>query len=410
MAIALTDLGNLLKEDILPEIQDQLFREKVFTAELEKNKNTTLHNWTFYVVASTGQHSGVYNIPESWTIEDGTFSTSKMSIGAKYAYWRHTFTDIALEWVSWDAWSLVDTLTLAGTELKSAMQRSINRQFEYGYGKWVIGVCWTWATGTTVTVDWESEFNQGTFYIAPWMKLLIGTEWEIEAWTAESVTVTAVTSDTTFTVASSFTYVTDDLIAMKSIYDTWASIYTEMAGFRNLIDNASSPYDTTFQGITRATNNWVNASVYKNGTRQTLTISRIREYVLKASKFGKPNLILMNHLLYDKLISLLEDQVRFTQVKMGTASFEWIAFASQGWVIPVILSFDVPLDEVYIIDLATWTIWEMSPLSFLDRDWQVLRNVWGNSNQFSAIMKFYWNLINLKPKANARIAAQKATS
>lgn len=411
MSITTADLGNLMKEVILPEIQNQVFRENIFTAELQKNKWLKLANGTFYIVSTTNGHSWVYSVAEWDDIEDGNFSTWKMQVKSKYTFGRHTFTDIALDAVDGDEGSLADVLVYAWVELKEAIKRQVNRQFEYWYWQWVIAKCWTWATWTTVTVLWESVYFPGTFYINPGEKLLIGTKAEIEAWTADEVTVLAITSSTTFTTTASFTYVTSDLIVKKRAYNASAAAYNEMAWFRNLIDNSSSPYDSSFQNIVRATNDWVNAPVYKNGwTRVTLTISRIREYVLKASKYGKPNLILMNSLLYDKYISLLEDKVRFTTVTMGTASFQWVWFASWNWDIPVMLSYDVPLDEVYIVDLSTWTIWEMSPMWFLDRDGQVLRNVWGNSAAFTSIMKFYWNLICLKPRANARLTDQKETA
>lgn len=411
MPISITDLWNLLKEDILPVIQNQLFTENLFTAELEKNKQTTFNNNTFNVVATTGQHSWVYSISENWTIEDGNFSTAKMQVPAKFTYGRHTFTDIALEWVEWDEWSIANILTMAWDQLKMAMQREINRQWEYWYWQWTLGTVNTWATWTTVTVDWEANYWHWTHFLAPWMKLLIGTKAEIEGWTADEVTIADVLSDTEFTTTTSFTSVTGDLIVKKQVFDSWSSTYNEMNWFRNLIDNASSPYSSTFQWVNRATNNWVNANVYKNWwTHVEFTIELLRQYVLKASKWGNPNLIMMNYLLYDKYISLLEGNKRFVDVKTASGSFQGVAFAWQNWDIPIVLSYDVPLDEIYIVDNSTFTIGEMAPLGFLDRDWQVLRNVGGTTNQFTAIMKYYGNLINLNPRANARLTDMKATA
>ena len=51
----------------------------------------------------------------------------------------------------------------------------------------------------------------------------------------------------------------------------------------------------------------------------------------------------------------------------------------------------------------------MAPIGFLDRDGMVLRNVGGDSANFTAIMRAYGNLINLKPRANARLTGIKVS-
>lgn len=410
--IELEQLWTLLKEDILPVIQSEIFTENVFTSELGKNKNTTFHNNKFSIVSNTWMHSGVYSIAENGTIADGNFSTAKMYADAKYTYGRHTFTDIALQGVNWDTGSIVNILTMAWDQLKTAMQRSISRQWTYWYGQWEIAIAsdssWSGVTWTTITVKWEADYNLWTHFLAPGMKILIWTKSAIEWWTASEVTIVDVLSDTQFTVDTSVTYNDWDLITKAQVYNSSDWTYNEMNWIRWLIDNNDNPYSSTFQWVSRANNDWVNANVFKNwGTKVDLTIERLRQYVFKASKWGKPDIIMVNYLLYDKYISLLEDKVRYIDVKTPAWSFQWVAFSWPNWDIPVVLDYDVPLDEVYILDRKTFTIGEMAPLSFLDRDWQVLRNVGGNTNQFTAIMKFYGNLINLKPRANAILRDQK---
>lgn len=399
--IYLSDFSDLLKKVIQPIIQDQLFRENILLSRLQKNKGLRLANGTFYITAKTWEHSWVYNVAEWGTIEDGKFSTAQMYAKAKYAYGRHTFTDVALEWIEKDEWAIANLLTEATDELKNAMQREMQRQF-HGFWQGVLATVNWVSTGTTITVlaTWA---NLGTQYIYPWQKLLVGTKAQVEAGTADAVTVVSVPSDTTFVVSWAVTVADADLVVKAGVYDSTWSVYTEMEWIRSLIDNASSPVLSTMQGLARATNGFLNAPVYKPSANEVLTISRMHEYYLKARKYGKPDLILMNSDLFAKYGALLESNKRHVNTLQLQGWFTGIEFAWGSESIPVVLDYDTCPTDVQILDTSTFTIWEMAPVSFLDRDWQVLRNLWGNSANFTAIMKFYGNLIQLKPRANARL-------
>ena len=284
------------------------------------------------------------------------------------------------------------------------IEKDAQRQITFGYGQGVIGAISSGTTGTTMTVKGASANFPGTEYIREGQKLLIGTKAEIEAGTAEAVTVVNVLSETQFTISASTTVVTDDLIVKAKAWNAGDSVYNEMAGIRNLLDNTSSPVDSTFQGITRATNGWVNGHVRK-GSAEVLTMARLTEYYLKARKYGRPNLILMGSDLYGKYIALLDEKKRYVDVKVGMSQFTGVEFAGGSDSIPVMLDYDMPPQDIYILDTTTRTLGEMAPISFLDRDGQILRNDGGNSAKFSAIMKYYSNLVLLKPRANARLAS-----
>lgn len=250
-----------------------------------------------------------------------------MTVDAKYTYGRHTFTDVSLEGIEGDEGSVANLLATATDELKMELQKDAQRQMVFGFGQGVLGTVSTGVTGTTITVEDGSVTGDnmpGTEHIREGQKILIGTKSEVEAGTADAVTVVNVLSNTQFTVSSSITVVDGDVIVKAGVYSN--SAYNEMAGVRNLLDNASSPYDTTFQGITRATSGWVNGFVRK-GSAETLTIARITEYYLQARKYGKPNLILMGSKLYAKYIALLDDKKRYVDIKVGMAQFTGVEFA-----------------------------------------------------------------------------------
>ena len=412
--ITLAQFGDLMKKVIEPVIQDQLFRETILLNKLQINRNVKLTNGTFYITAMTGRHSWVYNVAEGANIDDGSFKTAQMNVKAKYLYGRHTFTDIALEGIEGDAGSIANLLTTATEELKDAIQRVFQREFS-SYGRGVLAIVKTGVTSATITVTGrdQTDFGYSTQYLTEGQMIQIGTEAEIQAGTADLVTVVAVLSDTQITVDAVITVLADDIVANQKVRDSTNSVYTEMSGIRNLIDNTTTGAidgivpDTNFQGIARATNNFANAFVYKPASYETLTIERMQEYYLKARKFGKPDLIRVNADLYAKYGALLVQNKRFVNTMQLEGGFEGLEFASGTSPVPVVLDFDTDEASVEILDMATFTYGEMAPIGFVDRDGMVLRNVWGNSANFTAIMRAYWELISLKPRGNARLTGMK---
>ena len=412
----LSEFGDLMKKVIEPVIQDQLFRDTVLLSKLDKNRNVKYHNWTFYITAMTGRHSGVYNVAEWDTINDGRFSTAQMTTKAKYAYGRHTFTDVALEGIEGDAGSLADLLTLATTELKDSISRSFQRQFS-SYGRGVLAKVKTGTTGTTITLEWrdQTDFWLGSDYLTAGQKILIGTEIEIKAGTADEVTVVSVPDMNTVVVDSAITVVAEDLIVNQKVWNSTTSEYNEMAGIMNLVDNTDTGAldgivpDTNFQGVAKATNAWANGYVYKPSSYETLSLQRMTEYYLYCRKYGNPDLIRVNSDLYAKYGALLEGNKRHINTMNLDGWFVGIEFAAGTKPIPVVLDYDTDFSSVEILDTKSFTYGEMAPVGFLDRDGQILRNVGGNSANFTAIMRAYGNLICLKPRANARLTGIKST-
>lgn len=400
--ILLSDLGDLLKKVIQPIIQDQLFRETILLNKLQKNKGITMNNGTFYITAKTAEHSGVYNVPEGGSINDGKFSTAQMNAKSKYAYGRHTFTDQAIEALDGNPDALVNILTEASDELKNSMARDMQRQF-YSFGQGVLATVNGAVTGTTITVNGPAQKKLGTQFIYPGQKLQIGTKAQIEWGTADAVTVVDVPTETTFTVSASVTVADADLIVKDQAYDLTNSVYTDMNGIMGLIDNNSSPVWSTLQGLSRSTKGFLNAPVYKPGSDEVLTISRMEEYYLKARKFGNPDIVLSNSDLYAKYSSLLEASKRQVNTMDLSGGFTALEFAAGSKAIGVALDYDCDPTNMHILDTQSLSIGEMAPLSFLDTDGQIIRNIGGNSANFSAIMKFYGELIVLRPKANARL-------
>lgn len=265
----------------------------------------------------TSGHSGVYSAAEGGTIKTGKFGTKQMQADVKYTFGSHIFTDQALEAIKGGDGSIASLLTTATEELKMSIDKDRQRQ-SHGYGQGVLAEVQSGSTGTTITVKGSANGGLGTWNLYDGQELWIGTKSQIEAGTADAVTVVNVTSNTTFTVSGAVTVAANDLIVKADAYNASNAAYVEMSGIRNLIDDNNSPYDANFQGVARSTNAFVNAYVYK-GTAEALSIARIQEAVMEASKWGRPNLMLSNSILYNKYSNLLEGQKRFVDITVGTA-------------------------------------------------------------------------------------------
>ena len=397
MAIQLNQLDVILKEVIAPTLQKEFFNKNILLGKISKNKGVNLSNSKFQIPVQTSRFSWVYAVGEWEDPIKGTIGFEKMSVGSKYVFGQFELTDQALEWATTPE-AVADILSTYSQNAKESMEREVQRMVTHS----AQGVLWTVAsdsTGTTVTVD-------STFYIENGMQLSIGTKAEVEWGTADNVSVVNVISDTQFTISSATSVTANDEVVKQKVYSNGA--YNEWAGIRLLVDDNNSPTSSTFQGIARSSNTWVNAPVYKPTTTETLTIARMREYYFKALKYGNPNIILAWSTLFQKYIDLLGDQVRPATFENAYGyKFEWVWFAWQNWVIPVILDFDVPDDEIYMLDTETFTVWEMAPVSWMNRWEWILKNSGGNSTKYNAILRYYGNLVCFNPRANARLTNMK---
>jgi hypothetical protein len=110
--------------------------------------------------------------------------------------------------------------------------------------------------------------------------LLIGTVAEIEAGTAEEVTVSAVTGETTFTSEDAETCADNDLIVRADVYDSGGSVYTDLTSMKSLVNNTG-----TVQGVNKATNAWFQSKVTSVGG--ALALSHVDNLAIATRRYSK---------------------------------------------------------------------------------------------------------------------------
>lgn len=110
--------------------------------------------------------------------------------------------------------------------------------------------------------------------------LFIGTTAQIEAGTAQTVEVSEVTGDTTFTSVSAETCADNDVVARADVYDVANSRYTDITSMASLINNTG-----TVQGLNKANYKWFQSKV--TGSVTTLAESHIKNLVANTRRYSK---------------------------------------------------------------------------------------------------------------------------
>lgn len=404
----LTSIDNVLKKVIAPKLQENIFKQNAFLSHLRKNANVTdIANGTFHITAVSSGHSGVYSGGEGQqSIETGSFGTRQMQVKAKYVYGAFELSDQALEGTKSKEGALANILTLHTEQLKMAFDREFQRQFVRGNGQGILGTVGTAVTGTTITVD-------TTLYLQPGRKVLIGTKAEVEAGTADAVTVVDVISNTQFTVSASITVAVNDRVVSSNVYDSTNTIYRDASGLGDLLSADSTTYPT-FQNISRVTNAFTKPASFDGSTTFDLTLAKMTEMYLYARKYGDPDIIVASEDQYRKYSNLLVANVRYTQPAQGgkalEGGFTGLVFAGGGGKeIPVICDFDLAPGTIHFLDTKLWTIGEMTPLSWITNQTGGILEKIPRGASYVGTMRWYGNLIGLNPRGNATMYDLKTT-
>ena len=407
MASTISTISNILEKDIAPAIQRELFDETVLLNHIKRNAgNVRMANNTFYISAQTAHHGGTYSIAEDGTIYTGSPTYDQMSVGAKWTFTAHEITDQSIEACKGEPGSLASIVVEFGNSAKTTMAKEMNRQF-FGYGEGILAIVTTGAASATQTVD-------TTRYLYPTGKLLLDTDTNIEAGTADDGTVSSVASSTSVVLTASVTTATSDRVTRYGVYDTSGSAYNEMQGLKGLIDE-SGGFTTTFQGKTRASTSWVNS--YIDDDAEQLDEADMNTAIVMAEEYGTCDFIITGYKLQQKYGTLLTSLKRAVNTTKLDGGWSGLTFSAGKKEIPIVRDYDClygegvnygASGEMFFVDSSSFSIGQLAPVGWLDRGEGVLKKVSGKPN-YEAILKFYGNLLCYKPKANAALQSKTNT-
>ena len=395
---AIAQITALLEKNILPTIQNQLYTKKVLLNRIAKNpKGLSFKNNEIYITAGSSGHSGVSFTGATGSIAAGSPTRQQMKTVAKYGYGSHLLYDSAIQAASGDAGSLINVVMDFGRELEEEFKKQLNRQL-YGNGE---------GTLTTVTAGAASTATHtvgNTRHLRVGQVLRIGTKSEIEAGTAEQVTIQSINSTTSITLTAAITTATNDRVVIDGIYTSGA--YQELDGLSALISNNTESSGGSLQNISRATNDWVNC--YLETSTAALTEAQIVDLLTATSEFGETDFILTTPALRNKYAALLAAQRQYTKPTELDGGFMGLTVAAGDKPVNMVADYDCPTGNLFSIDSTTFGLAELNPLEYLrSGSGGIMTDVYDtNGNRvpaYQVAMKYYGNLVTTKPRANGKL-------
>lgn len=407
-----------LEKVIKPFIQDNFNKQKILTDQIKRNTRTMFMNDNFYAPVRSSRHGGVVNLANDGnSLVSSSAQTAQASVAVKIITGTFDISKLTIDATKTRQGAVEPELAFQARSLSSDFAKDVNRQlFNDGIGV-IAEASGSVGAGTMSVVYPTASIDDGrvqdpfgtvnndipaTEYIHDDMVVGIGTA------AADLGTVTAVT---TASDGSSGTVVMTGapaIAANDSIYkvdgDGEGAGTSEITGLKAALGTA-----TTYAGLTRsALSDW---SAQRDATSEALTLSAMEDVYLAARKFsqtGDRYAILCNKTLYKKygdILTSLRRTVNETDLLGGWSGLE---FQVGGGRIGVFLDYDTPDGEVYILNLDTFTIAQVSDMDWMEdpSSGSLVRR--RDKITFQATMVWFMNLICMGPAGNGKLLRKTA--
>lgn len=402
-AISIAQVGAIMKKVILPRIQKNVFTKTVLLDKIEKNKGTKFTNNEIYITADSSMHNAFTWNGATGAIPMGASTQQQMKALAKYATGGSVILDQTLQATKGEG-AIVEYSSKLQKDLQETARRALNRSmFRNGQGVLATLTAGT-AAGTVVTVD-------TTRFISVGQKLAIGTKAEIEAGTADLVTVASVNSKVSFTVTATVTLANADRVVNQDVYDTTTSSYKEMDGLDGLLSDNTESSGIAFQTLSRATNDWVNT--YVDTSAAQLTEAMIIDAVTNAAEFGNPQFIMTTPALRNRYAAILQGTKQTVNTVDYSGGYRGLEVSAGAQPVVLMSDYDCPTGSLFVIDPEAFSLSQLAPLGFIeDASGGILSNVYnGDGNRIPAYqfaMRFYGNLVCFNPRASTKLKNKTA--
>ncbi len=418
MALLLSNVSNALNKIILPYIQDNFNKQTILLDQLKRNTGVTFMNDNFYAPVRSSRHSGVTNLANDGNVlVSGKASIGQAYVGVKIITGTFDISKLTLDATRTSKGAVENQLTFQASTLASDFAKSVNRQY---YSDGLGAVCETVGTaagsfsarlvtaaagGTNDTrlQDVNGSVNGDigpTDYIFAGQILGFGS-----AAGSGTIAVTAVSGTQVSGVVSGMTGGTGLPVFIVDGSGQGAGT-SEIQGMKAAL--SSSTGTSLYANLARSTNGW---TPQISTTAGALTISAIEQQYLAAKKYaqmGDQYAIFVNTTLYKKygdLLTAMRRVVNETELLGGWTGLEFAAGAGK---VGVFLDYDVPDGEVFVVNLDSWTICQVSDLGWLEdvREGALFRRP--DYITYQATMAWFTNLICRAPAANGHLTQRTA--
>lgn len=349
--------------------------------------------------------NGVHGAAEDTSLRTGKYQSDRSYADAKFIQGAFEVTRQAIAATRDKKFALVKEISQNAEGAVHSMHWNLNRMI-VGRGSGILcNVNVAVSASTTINVD-----NAGTEEVDPVQHLNegdvleIGTTSEIQAGTAEQVTVSTITDSNTFVATSNETLADNDVVVRADAYDVSGTAYTEVTGFSDLITNTG-----TVQNINKANDSWFQSSL--TGSIGTLALADIDAELMKTSRYSKTPqdlFMLCNSTQWRRIASLMSvtrnyDVETWKGVLVGGQ--QGLVFHGPEGKHAIFKDDMVPDGVIWLVDPNSFYWGEMAPFSFAE-DALSMDGVPGQRKSGTLNYEFAFYMFGNLAQTNARASAQ----
>lgn len=409
MAFLLGDFSNALHNILLPYIRDNFPRQTILLDQLKRNAGVTFLNNKFYAPLRSTRHGGVNNLANDGNLTvSGTAGLTQASVSAKIMTGAFDISKMAIDATKSNTSAVENALTFQADALMSDFARSANRQL-FGDGSGIVAQVITTGgsvgVGTIAVKPIDANVDDGhaldhygtvngdvspTKYIAPLQIIGIGTA-------ANDKGTVVSTTGTSIVISAAGTTAAEDAIFLLDGSGAGAGTM-EFTGLKNALSSTTGT--SLYAGVARSTTGWTPAF---GSASEALTLDRMEQSFVNAreySQVGDTYAIFLNKTLYRKYGAILTAMRRTVDEAELLGGWKGLSFAAGAGEVGVFLDYDTPDGEMFVLDLDSLTICQVSDLDWLEdpNGGGLLRL--SNKIQYQAEMAWFAELIDLAPAAS----------
>lgn len=383
-------------------IAEQVFNKNILWQNVLKNVAQKRGSTNKYMSVHYGRNVGSAAGGESMTLPTaGNQQYLQAVIPMKLNFHTVSITDYAIQAGKNSEEYLVDLLQSEYEGAKEDMKRQLSRQ---GYGDGSGVICRVNGIGSSPTFDLDNPMvgkNPTDYFEAGAVGIGSPVMLDSSKTTATSEAysyVSSITDGDTFTLDSGTGVADDDYVFLAhndgTATPTVSNRDAEITGLKGLIDDGSNV--SSLQNLSRGTYTWWKSYVNDNATQRSLTEQLLQDTYLEGKKKGEIGMAITSYDLFSAYGQLLSADRRYTDTMELKGGFTGVKFND----IPLVADYDHPYDEVNFIDPNTLSVEEMTEMSFMNEDGNILDRS-ATTAAFNATLRYYANLAISAPNKNS---------
>jgi len=425
MPMTISAYDAVLKEVLLPYVRDNYPKATILLDNFKRNAGVTQMNNEFIAPVRTSRHGGIANLAnDSSTIPTASGVTySRGTVAVKMPVSTFDITRLAIDASRSSNLAVTPALEHQAKTLADDYGRFLNRQLYWDGAGVVAQVRQTSGSvsGTEAAIeavgngtgpddgrvqDWYGTINSdgqaGTLradkYLAAGNRVGIGTG-AAAVGTVSALTGSSIQFTGTLSIAAS------DSVYLVDGSGVGAGT-SEFTGIKAALSSSSGT--STYAGLARTVQGWLPAF---GSASEALTLNSMQTTYLRAFEYAQQSdkyIILVNQTLYNKYANILSAMRRVVNETALLGGFTGLEFAAGGKVIGVFIDYDVPDGEVVEINLDTWTVCQVSDMTWDDEPGMSTMLRLQNTLSYQAVMHWFANVLCLAPGANGHLTRKTA--